>query len=122
MGTNGGSKYSATISNATVTSIMSSIHEKRAMSATDRQHNYAVDVGINWLICNKTKPNESIIIRASKVLEIMMFFLDCGFSVKLVSDPEKHYHSKRASVKRRADKVVLDSSVIVVRHQLNNIK
>ena len=114
MGVNGHSKCSTT-------TIISAIREKIAVSVTDQQHNPVFNVDINWLTHNKTKSNESIKVRTSKVLEIMRFFLDCGFSVKPVAAPEKYHCRKRVCVKRRANKVVLASSAIADRHQLNNI-
>ena len=114
MGINGGSKCSATIVNAPVAAMMSAIREKNAASA-GQNLNPVVDVDVNWLICNKTKASESMKVRASKVVAIMSFFSDCGMLVKPVADPEKRHHSKRALVKRRADKVVLASTVRAAR-------
>ena len=121
MGINGGSKCSAIIVNAPVVAIMSAIREKNAASAAGQNPNPVVDADVNWLICNKTKASESMKVRASKVVAIMSFFSDCGMLVKPVADPEKRHHSKRASVKRRADKVVLTSTVRAARHKLNNL-
>ena len=70
---NGGYKCSATTSDAPYATIMSAIRENRSVSTTNQQHNPASDDDINWLLC-KNNANESIKVRASKVLEIMMFF------------------------------------------------
>ena len=121
MGINGGSKCSATIVNAPVAAIMSEIREKNAASAAGQHQNPVVDVDVNWLISNKMKASESMKVRASKVVAIMRFFSDCGLSVKPVADPKKRHHIKRASVKRRTDKVVLASTVRAARHKLNNL-
>ena len=60
-------------------------------------------------------------VRASKVVATMSFFSDCRLSVKPVADPEKSRHSKRASIKRRADEAVLASTARAARCELSKL-
>ena len=100
---------------------MSAIREKNAEFASGQNPIPVADIDANWLICNKTKASESTKVRASKVVAIMSFFCDHGLLVKPVADPEKRHHSKRAPVKRRANKVILASAVRATRCKLSKL-
>ena len=46
-----------------------------------------------------------------KITEIIEFFSSFGCAVTPVSDPKERHHNKRASTKRRADKVMIEVAI-----------
>ena len=96
MGINGGSKFSAIISDVPVLIFLSILRDNRAKNGQNHHLLPAIDVDINFLIKNNTKDADPINSRANKVVDIMIFITKYGYDVIIICDPKIRHHIKRA--------------------------
>ena len=67
---------------------------------------------------SKTKTTDSLKAKVDKVVAIMVSFAKCGCICTPICDPDERHHSKRVSVRRRVDKLLLGIKVRSARYEL----
>ena len=83
------------------------------MMTTRHEKRFRVDVDVNWLLFNIAcgQRKDEVV---KKVANFLLFFADAGFIITPICDGARHY-SKRASIKRRADRERLRAGCFVAR-------
>ena len=56
-----------------------------------------------------------------KIVSILLAFAKCGCICQPICDPEFRHHSKRASIERRANKIILEIKVKYARYALAQV-
>ena len=126
MGLQSGSKCIATIKNITLTGLMALLREQHVTNnehpnvtvSPDTTYQVKIDFDVNWLFMSKTKNTDSLKAKVDKTVSIMVSFAKCGCICTPICDPDDRHHSKRASIRRKVDKVLLGIKVRSARYEL----
>ena len=129
MGIQNGSKCTANLSNIPLVGLMKVLRHLRSSNTSDSHGNAnhrsdarpCIDFDMNWLFMSKTKAGDSTKVKVDKVLAIINAFAKCGCVCQPVSDQELRHHTKRASIQRRADRVILEIKVKRARYELAQV-
>ena len=120
MGLQNGVKCLASIKNIPLVGLMQILHHFSKNNDSNAQRPI-LDFDINWILMNKTKATDSIKAKVDKVVDILVSFSKCSVACFPICDPKERHHSKRASVQRCTDHLILEIKVKHARYHLTQV-
>ena len=116
MGIQNSARCVAKVESVRMSGMMSAL---RQMSP-DNQH-VPIDVDLHLLIMSKCRNETSCKSKVRKVMSMMKMFSGCICVVCPVADPAHRHHSKRASIRRRIEKIFKSVEITSARYELTQI-
>ena len=120
IGTNSRLKCTTSITDVPVDSLLSVIRDGGANSVNRNTKQISIGIEFNYLVCAETRSSNSLKIWAMKVVDLIECLPKCGYVANHIANPELRHHSKRASTKRRSEKIISSSKIRVDRFKIND--